>query len=94
MQLRSRTEITSKFVFHPQGLHTVFAFQHATGKYIYRSNLDQALVDCPVAVTQILRGMHMKIVMEGYQIFYLALNCTFSKSFSKVIQVFLKTSRN
>ena len=48
----------------------VSAFQHAIGKYIDNSGLDEALIDCdiygPVAVSQILKGKHMKRGIETY----------------------------
>ena len=70
LQLQSRNDVANNFVFRPGELHIVFAFQHAIGKYIDSSGLDQALIDCdiygPIAVSQILKGKHMKRGMEAY----------------------------
>ena len=58
LQLQGRNEITNNFVFRPGELHIVFSFQHAIGKYIENSGLDQSFIDCniygPATVSQYL----------------------------------------
>ena len=73
-------------MFRPGELHFFFAFQHAIG---------EALIDCdiygPVAVSQILKGKHMKRGMEAYMILYLALNrMCLNECFEKYSNLFQK----
>ena len=76
LHLQGRNEISNNFVFRPGELHIVLAFQHASGKYIENSGLDQYFIDCdiygPVTVNQILNGKHMKRGMEAHMVLYQA----------------------
>ena len=69
IQLQGRNEIFTNFVFRPGELHIAFASEHAIGKYIENSGLDQSFIGCdiygPVTVNQILNGKHMKRGMEA-----------------------------
>ena len=48
LQLQGRNEIANNFVFHPGELHIFYAFQHAIGKHIENSGLDQSFIDCDI----------------------------------------------
>ena len=91
LQLEGRNEIANNFVFRPGELHIVCNFQHAIGKYIENSGLDQSFIDCdiygPVTVNQILKGKLMKKGMEAYMVLYLALNKICLKDFSKTFSL-------
>ena len=64
LQLEGRNEIANNFVFRPGELHIVCDFQHAIGKYIENSGLDQSFIDCDIygsaTFNQILNGKHIK----------------------------------
>ena len=87
LQLQGRNEIANNFVFRPGELHIVLVFQHANGKYIENSSLDQFFIDCdiygPVIVNQILNEKHMKRGMETHMVLYLTLNKICLEDFSK-----------
>ena len=95
LQLQGRNEIANNFVFRPGEHHIVFAFQHAIGKYIENSSLEQSFIDCdiygPVTVNQILNARHMRRGMEAYMVLYLALNKIYLKYFSKIFPETLKS---
>ena len=95
LKLQRRNKIGNNFVFLPGELHIVFAFQHAIGKYIENSGLNQSFIDCdiyrPVTVNQILNGKHMKKGLEAYMVLYLALNKNCLKDFSKIFPETLKS---
>ena len=77
MQLKSRKEVNSNFIFRLGELHTVFAFLKVIGKYISNSGLDQLFIETniygPTTMLQILNGKHMKRSIEMYTTLYLAL---------------------
>ena len=93
-QLQGKNEIAHNFVFRPGELHIASAFQHAIGKYIENSGIDQSFIDCdiygPVTVSKILNGKLMKRGMEAYMVLYLALNKICLKDFSKTFPETLK----
>ena len=95
LQLQGRNEIVNNFVFRHGEFLIVFAFQHAIGKYIGNSSLDQSFIDCdiygPVTVNQILNGKHVKKEMKAYMVLYLALNKICLKDFSKTFPETLKS---
>ena len=66
-------------------LHIVFAFLNGIGKYIQDSGIDQTFVEAglygPAALSQILRGKHMKHGKEARMVMYLCLHKMYMKEF-------------
>ena len=83
MQLNSKNEICKNFVFRLGELHIIFAYLKVIGKYIENSGLDQVFLEAniygPIALSQILKGKHMKRAPQAYMCVYLAI-CKRDKS--------------
>ena len=88
IQLSSKAEICTNYIFRIGELHTVFAMSKAVGRITENSGLDQLFVHCgiygPTTLGQILDGKHMKRCVSAFSILYSSLFEIMASAFFEV----------